>query len=91
MSWAPAAGIMKRDCCVLAPDLRGHGLTSSADDSLLSLETLTEDVVSLLAEIFTSGALIGPPPPAFLPVSTTTTIATAPCGRGGGPKAGGRK
>ncbi|CAN0281090.1 unnamed protein product, partial [Ectocarpus sp. 8 AP-2014] len=31
MSWAPAAGVMKRHCCVVAPDLRGHGLTSSAD------------------------------------------------------------
>lgn len=29
MSWAPAAGFMRRDCCVVAPDLRGHGLTSS--------------------------------------------------------------
>lgn len=58
MSWAPAAGIMKRDCCVLAPDLRGHGLTSSTDDSLLSLEDLAKDIVSLLVEIFRSGVLI---------------------------------
>lgn len=81
MSWAPAAGIMKSECCVIAPDLRGHGLTrstssscSSADSSLgdadgngdsdndidssdLSLETLVEDVISLLVEIFASGLL----------------------------------
>ncbi|CAN0538620.1 unnamed protein product, partial [Ectocarpus sp. 12 AP-2014] len=29
MSWAPAAGVMKRHCCVVAPDLRGHGLTAT--------------------------------------------------------------
>lgn len=59
MSWAPVAALVKRDCCVLAPDLRGHGLTTSADDQDLSLDTLTHDVMSLLAEIFTSGALSG--------------------------------
>lgn len=85
---------MKHDCCVLAPDLRGHGLTSStgtedtkedttADtdtregdhgdddhgegdsddgstdgaDALMSLESLAEDVTSLLVEIFTRGLL----------------------------------
>ncbi|CAM9334565.1 unnamed protein product [Scytosiphon promiscuus] len=107
MSWAPAAGVMKRDCCVIAPDLRGHGLTTSAnadgstdsntdagagkvalregvDDGerdagdrhgrgsgggggsrdgqgdLMSLESLAEDVKSLLVEIFTSGVLFRP-------------------------------
>lgn len=98
MSWAPAAGVMKRDCCVLAPDLRGHGLTSSAStdtntehdtatnndarngghgehdhsegdsddssrgeaDALMSLESLAEDVASLLVEIFTRGLLMSP-------------------------------
>lgn len=94
MSWAPAAGVMKRECCVLAPDLRGHGLTSSTDtgteggtrqgdggdynddgegdagggdsgadgsrdgaSALMSLESLAEDVTSLLVEIFTRGLL----------------------------------
>lgn len=86
MSWAPAAGLMKRDCCVLAPDLRGHGLTSSDDtatrnvdrgddddsegdgedgamggaDSPMSLESLVEDVASLLVEIFARGLLSWP-------------------------------
>ena len=101
MSWAPAAGAMKRDCCVLAPDLRGHGLTSSTNtdaedgtaagntdaadgdhddgdddrhaedgsddgygedgaDALMSLESLAEDVTSLLVEIFTRGLLSQP-------------------------------
>lgn len=95
MSWAPAAGVMKRDCCVLAPDLRGHGLTSSTDTdkdtgnattrrgdhgdddhssegdsddgssrdgagALMSLESLAEDVTSLLVEIFTRGLLSQP-------------------------------
>lgn len=90
---------MKRDCCVLAPDLRGHGLTASTDtdtehgtaasnpdvgngddhhghdqhaegdssddggsrddgaDALMSLESLAEDVTSLLVEIFARGLL----------------------------------
>lgn len=74
MSWAPAAGLLKRDCCVVAPDLRGHGMTSSSSSSssssdastggasgdLMSLESLAEDVVSLLVEIFTSGVLLQP-------------------------------
>lgn len=30
MSWAPAAATMAKDCCVIAPDLRGHGLTRSS-------------------------------------------------------------
>ncbi|CAM9454531.1 unnamed protein product [Hapterophycus canaliculatus] len=79
MSWAPAAGVMRRDCCVIAPDLRGHGLTSSTNpDSdgycsgsggsgggdgrgdLMSLESLAEDVKSLIVEIFTSGVLFQP-------------------------------
>lgn len=102
MSWAPAACAMKHDCCILAPDLRGHGLTSSSADTnadidadadadadtrkgdhgdgdaessdsdgegedggggcgnnaLMSLESLTEDVTSLLVEIFTGGLLL---------------------------------
>lgn len=85
MSWAPAAGVMKRHCCVVAPDLRGHGLTSStdtdsprasdanyADDGddcggaggtdtpLMSLDSLAEDVTSLLVEIFSCGMLLQP-------------------------------
>ncbi|CAN0317321.1 unnamed protein product, partial [Laminaria digitata] len=75
MSWAPAADLMKRDCCVLAPDLRGHGLTASippADgvdgdldnpigdgkNDMMSLDSLAEDVTSLLVEIFSSGLLL---------------------------------
>lgn len=76
MSWAPAAGLMKRDCCVLAPDLRGHGLTTSTPppvggrdddldgpndnglDDLMSLDSLAEDVTSVLVEIFSSGLLL---------------------------------
>ena len=75
MSWAPAAALMKRDCCVLAPDLRGHGLTTSTSpvggldddlnnpsddghDDLMSLDSLAEDVASLLVEIFSSGLLL---------------------------------
>ena len=76
MSWAPAAGLMKRDCCVLAPDLRGHGLTTPTpppvggrDDDLdgpndngrndlMSLDSLAEDVTSVLVEIFSSGLLL---------------------------------
>lgn len=75
MSWAPAAGIMKSECCVIAPDLRGHGLTrsvsssyssagaslgdadSESDSSDLSLETLVEDAISLLVEMFASSLL----------------------------------
>ncbi|CAN0169760.1 unnamed protein product [Ascophyllum nodosum] len=66
MSWAPAAGIMKSECCVIAPDLRGHGLTKTStssrcypggDGSDLSLDTLAEDVTSLLVEILTNGLL----------------------------------
>ncbi|CAM9953005.1 unnamed protein product [Ectocarpus sp. 6 AP-2014] len=85
MSWAPAAGVMKRHCCVVAPDLRGHGLTSSAgtdapresdasyaddgdecggeggaDTPLMSLDSLAEDVTSLLVEIFSCGMLLQP-------------------------------
>ncbi|CAM9402387.1 unnamed protein product [Pylaiella littoralis] len=95
MSWAPAASVMKHDVCILAPDLRGHGLTSSFVDSntregghgdgdagdagdaensdsdgggggeggenaLMSLESLAEDVTSLLVEIFASGLLFQP-------------------------------
>lgn len=77
MSWAPAASLMKRDCCVLAPDLRGHGLTASVpsrdhpDDDLngdgkndlMSLDSLAEDVTSLLVEIFSSGLLLRKPRP----------------------------
>ncbi|CAN0137427.1 unnamed protein product, partial [Ectocarpus fasciculatus] len=85
MSWAPAAGVMRRHCCVVSPDLRGHGLTSSADTDaprendtnnaedgddcggeggadtpLMSLDSLAEDVTSLLVEIFSSGVLLQP-------------------------------
>lgn len=57
MSWAPATGLLKQHCCVVAPDLRGHGLSSSTDDSLLSLDSLTSDIISLLVELVNGGAL----------------------------------
>lgn len=74
MSWAPVAGIVKQDCCMVAPDLRGHGLTTSADDGMLSLHAMTEDVISLLAEIFTSGTLLGPRTSQKQPSSTSDGV-----------------
>ncbi|EFA10997.1 protein phosphatase methylesterase 1 [Tribolium castaneum] len=40
------------ECQVIAIDLRGHGNTRSGDDSDLSLETLSQDVVMVLSTIF---------------------------------------
>lgn len=77
MSWAPVAGILKQHCCVLAPDLRGHGLTSSADDDSLSLESLTEDIMGLLVEIVKSEIL-------FVPESTpSSSCSLQPPDKGG--------
>lgn len=40
------------DCQILALDLRGHGKTVSEDESDLSLDTLTNDVIAVLSEIY---------------------------------------
>jgi pimeloyl-ACP methyl ester carboxylesterase len=43
-------------CRVVAPDLRGHGLSSSADDADLSAATLAADVVAIWRQLFASSA-----------------------------------
>ncbi|XP_075226698.1 protein phosphatase methylesterase 1 isoform X2 [Lycorma delicatula] len=40
------------ECQVLAIDLRGHGDTSTADDSDLSIQTMMSDVVSVVQALF---------------------------------------
>ena len=40
------------DCQVLAPDLRGHGLTSTQDDYQLSNETLIGDLGDMIVQLF---------------------------------------
>ncbi|KAG5178506.1 putative protein phosphatase methylesterase [Tribonema minus] len=48
MSWAPLVDHLKQLCCCVAPDLRAHGGTTTADDTDLAASTLVSDALELL-------------------------------------------
>ena len=56
LSWALVAGLLKAQCRVVAMDFRGHGGSITTDDSDLSADTLTSDVLAVLR------AFLGPGP-----------------------------
>ncbi|GAB4813324.1 hypothetical protein N2152v2_000370 [Parachlorella kessleri] len=56
LSWALFAQHLKGRCRVIAPDLRGHGLSTSSDDSDLSADTLAADVAALWVSLFGQGS-----------------------------------
>ena len=53
MSWAVAAGHIKKTHDVVSFDLRGHGDTHTSDDKDLSIEKLVSDGVTLLQTLYT--------------------------------------
>mmetsp|Transcript_17840 Transcript_17840/g.38383 ORF Transcript_17840/g.38383 Transcript_17840/m.38383 type:complete len:374 (+) Transcript_17840:102-1223(+) len=52
LTWSLVAAKLKDKYRVVAPDLRGHGTTSTADDVDFSKETMSTDVVELLQALF---------------------------------------
>ncbi|KAG9456866.1 hypothetical protein H6P81_001374 [Aristolochia fimbriata] len=60
LSFALAASKIKEKARVTAMDLRGHGMTSTDNDSDLSIDTLCNDVVALM------NAMYGDSPPAIV-------------------------
>jgi len=56
LTWSLVASKLKQRFRLTAVDLRGHGATSSNDDSDLSAETLTADVIALWEKIKTEDA-----------------------------------
>lgn len=52
LTWALIASRMKSTCRIVAPDLRGHGLTRGDHEADLSLATLTADVSSIWKQLF---------------------------------------
>lgn len=52
LTWALLAARLKDTCQVIAPDMRGHGLSMSNADSDLSASTLAEDVAAIWNVLF---------------------------------------
>ncbi|KAG1657012.1 hypothetical protein FOA52_012013 [Chlamydomonas sp. UWO 241] len=69
LTWSLLAEKMKGSCRMVAPDLRGHGLTTtrdgSHDDPDFSRDTMAGDIVALWQAIF-GGADAAAPPPTVL-------------------------
>jgi pimeloyl-ACP methyl ester carboxylesterase len=75
LTWAIVASRLKPHCRVIAPDLRGHGLTTTTThttydttntnnknrDSDLSLDTLASDVVAIWKSLFLASSTSRPP------------------------------
>jgi pimeloyl-ACP methyl ester carboxylesterase len=59
--WSPTIAPLHCSCQVVAPDLRGHGLTTAGDEGDLSAATLAGDVVALWGALF-GGSAADPPP-----------------------------
>uniref|UniRef100_A0A0E0DEQ0 Protein phosphatase methylesterase 1 n=1 Tax=Oryza meridionalis TaxID=40149 RepID=A0A0E0DEQ0_9ORYZ len=60
LSFALAASRMKEKARVVSMDLRGHGKSTTSDDSDLSIETLSSDVIAVLRTLY------GDSPPAII-------------------------
>ncbi|XP_040378839.1 protein phosphatase methylesterase 1 [Oryza brachyantha] len=60
LSFALAASRMKEKARVVSMDLRGHGKSTTSDDSDLSIETLSGDVIAVLHTLY------GDSPPAIM-------------------------
>uniref|UniRef100_A0A0E0H1A6 Protein phosphatase methylesterase 1 n=1 Tax=Oryza nivara TaxID=4536 RepID=A0A0E0H1A6_ORYNI len=60
LSFALAASRMKEKARVVSMDLRGHGKSTTSDDSDLSIETLSSDVIAVLHTLY------GDSPPAII-------------------------
>uniref|UniRef100_A0A2P2JXW8 Protein phosphatase methylesterase 1 n=1 Tax=Rhizophora mucronata TaxID=61149 RepID=A0A2P2JXW8_RHIMU len=60
LSFAVSASKIKEKACVVAMDLRGHGKTSTENDLDLSIETMCDDVLTVLK------AMYGDSPPAIV-------------------------
>lgn len=58
LTWAMLAAQLKHTCRIVAPDLRGHGLTYSNDDMDLSIQTLAADVSSIYNTLFNEEAFL---------------------------------
>lgn len=54
LTWSLVANCLKDKYRVVAPDLRGHGVTVSDDDLDLSAETLSQDLVDLCDLMFSN-------------------------------------
>jgi protein phosphatase methylesterase 1 len=69
LSWALLAKLLAPTCRVVAPDLRGHGLSEADDEGDLSAATLAADVAAIWAAACAPDARGGggaPPPPTVL-------------------------
>ncbi|KAG8064625.1 hypothetical protein GUJ93_ZPchr0004g38280 [Zizania palustris] len=60
LSFALAASRIKEKALVVAMDLRGHGKSTTSDDSDLSIETLSNDVIAIVRTMY------GDSPPAII-------------------------
>jgi protein phosphatase methylesterase 1 len=56
LTWAIMASQLKDTCQIVAPDLRGHGLTVSENDLDLSAETLAADVAALWNALYSNNS-----------------------------------
>jgi len=61
LTWAIMASLLKDTCQIVAPDLRGHGLTLSENDLDLSAETLAADVAALWNALYSNPQTSLPP------------------------------
>lgn len=61
LTWAIMASQLKDTCQIVAPDLRGHGLTFSENDLDLSAETLAADVAALWNTLYCGSRSSLPP------------------------------
>eukprot|EP01089_Gocevia_fonbrunei_P019308 TRINITY_DN6800_c0_g1_i1.p1 TRINITY_DN6800_c0_g1~~TRINITY_DN6800_c0_g1_i1.p1 ORF type:complete len:332 (-),score=42.90 TRINITY_DN6800_c0_g1_i1:33-1028(-) len=52
LSWALVASQLKHTCQVIAYDYRGHGSSSTANDTDLSLQTLSSDTILVLQHLY---------------------------------------
>ncbi|MCH82998.1 protein phosphatase methylesterase 1-like, partial [Trifolium medium] len=60
LSFAVSAGIIKEKARVVAMDLRGHGKSVTDNDFDLSVETMCNDVLAVIKELY------GDSPPAII-------------------------
>ncbi|KAG2499014.1 hypothetical protein HYH03_003200 [Edaphochlamys debaryana] len=83
LTWSLVAKRLKDRYRVLAPDLRGHGLTTTQDDDDFSKQTMADDLVALWEALVgtpggSASADTPSPPPAPAPAGPACSPSSAP-------------
>ncbi|GLC37763.1 hypothetical protein PLESTB_001474300 [Pleodorina starrii] len=83
LTWSLVAKRLKDKYRVVAPDMRGHGLTSTDKDTDFSKETMSEDIIAIWEHMF-GGDSGGGGAPGSCAASVSTAVSPQAAGDAGG-------